>query len=104
MTSLFVRPSYHHYYFGDYYASNNFQSGYYPWYSFHQSRYGYSPIFAHYAAVNRRDRAWEDQLRTTYAYRTQHQDARPPPSSWHRRMLILRMLQKMLILRMLPRM
>ena len=34
LSSLFVRPRYNAYYFGDYYAPNNFQSGIYPWYSY----------------------------------------------------------------------
>lgn len=77
-SSLFVRPAYHQYYFGDYYAASNFNSGIYPWYSFHQSRYGYDPLFSHYAAVNtRRDPQWINGLHDEYRYRRDHPEARP---------------------------
>jgi hypothetical protein len=77
-SSLFVRPAYHQYYFGDYYAANNFNSGIYPWYSFHQSRFGYDPLFSHYAAVNtRRDPRWVENLHEEYRYRREHPEARP---------------------------
>ena len=79
LSSLFVRPSYHSYYFGDYYAPNQFQSGIYPWYSYHQSRYGYDPIYAHSSAINlRRDPRWVDQVHEVYRYRRDHPNARPP--------------------------
>ena len=78
-SSLFVRPSYHSYYFGDYYASNNFQSGIYPWYAFHGSRYGYDPLYSYAAAQNfRTNPRWADELHQTYNYRREHPDARPP--------------------------
>src|SRR5581483_11187085 len=44
---LFARPQTGSYYFGDYYASNYLQAGYYPWFAFHSTRYGYDPLFAH---------------------------------------------------------
>ena len=78
-SSLFVRPANHQYYFGDYYAASNFQSGIYPWYSFHQSRYGYDPVFAHYSVSEvRRDPQWLDHLHDEYGYRRDHPEARPP--------------------------
>lgn len=78
-TSLFVRPSYNQYYFGDYYSTRNFQSGIYPWYSYHQSRYGSDPLFAHYAATNlQRDPQWVDHIHDEYRYRRDHPEARPP--------------------------
>src|SRR5262249_58920663 len=73
------RPSYHQYYFGDYYATNYYQSGIYPYFTFHQSRYGYDPIYSHVAALNlRRDPNWSTQLRQAYIYRRDHVEARPP--------------------------
>ena len=78
VTSLFVRPSCQHYYFGDYYAASNFQLGIYPCYSFHQSRYGYDPIFAHYAVTQvREDPRWLDHIHNEYLYRRDNPDARP---------------------------
>ncbi|MCA1685990.1 MAG: hypothetical protein LC745_08410, partial [Planctomycetia bacterium] len=79
MSSLFVRPSYSSYYFGDYYGGNSAQTGIYPWYSYHQSRYGYDPIYAYASQVNsRRDPQWVDQVHETYRYRREHPEARPP--------------------------
>ncbi|SIO66335.1 YXWGXW repeat-containing protein [Singulisphaera sp. GP187] len=77
-SSLFVRPSYQQYCFGDYYAATNFNSGIYPWYSYHQSRYGYDPLFSHYAAVHtRRDPRWVNGLHEEYLYRRNHPEFRP---------------------------
>lgn len=77
-SSLFVRPAYNQYCFGDYFAANHYQAGIYPWYSYHESRYGYDPLFSHYAAVRtRRDPRWVVGLREEYRYRRDHPDARP---------------------------
>lgn len=79
MTSLFVRPSYGSYYFGDYYAPSYNQSGIYPWYAFHGSRYGYDPIYAYTAAQNfATNPRWGDELHNVYDYRRAHPEARPP--------------------------
>ncbi|MFO0908800.1 MAG: hypothetical protein U0794_10655 [Isosphaeraceae bacterium] len=79
VASLFVRPACHQYYFGDYYATTYVRSGIYPAYTFHQSRYGYDPVFAHVAAVNlRRDPRWLDRVHDEYRYRREHPEARPP--------------------------
>lgn len=78
LTSLFVRPAYGSYYFGDYYAANNFQSGIYPWYSYHQSRYGYDPLYAHYATLNaRRNPRWLNDMHSQYQYLREHPEFRP---------------------------
>jgi hypothetical protein len=77
-SSLFVRPASQQYYFGDYYDASNFQSGIYPWYSFHQSRHGYDPLFAHYATLQgRNDPNWQNNLHEEYRYRRDHPEARP---------------------------
>jgi hypothetical protein len=79
LSSLFVRPAYGSYYFGDYYAPSNFQSGIYPWYAFHGSRYGYDPLYAYAAAQNlRTNPRWADELHQVYNYRRAHPEARPP--------------------------
>jgi hypothetical protein len=91
LSSMFVRPSYGSYYFGDYYAPGNFQSGIYPWYSFHGSRYGYDPLYAYTAAQNfRTNPRWADELHQTYTYRREHPDARPPHTFAQTRMLAAR--------------
>jgi hypothetical protein len=77
--SLFVRPAYGSYYFGDYYAPNYFQSGIYPWYAYHGSRFGYDPLYAYAAAQNLRTNPnWASDLHRVYQYRRNHPEARPP--------------------------
>ena len=44
---LFLRPSYQHYYFGDYYAPQYNQAGFYAAFSFQSSHRGYDPFYAH---------------------------------------------------------
>jgi hypothetical protein len=75
---LFMRPRYQHYYFGDYYAANYHDAGYFPSYSVNSSRYGYNPIFAHERWRNRQDSAWEQRVAATYQHRQDHAEARPP--------------------------
>jgi hypothetical protein len=75
---LFLRPSYRHYYFGDYYAASYYSGGFYASFSFQSGRYGYDPIYAHQRWEHRQDRGWEHHVQTTYQYRRDHEDARPP--------------------------
>jgi len=76
--NLFFRPRYQHYYFGDYYASNYHDAGYYPAYSVNSSRYGYDPIYAHERWRNRQDGMWEQRVIAAYQHRRDHAEARPP--------------------------
>jgi len=75
---LFLRPRYHHYYFGDYYAASYHQGGFYASYSFQSGRHGYDPIYAHQRWEHRHDREWEHRAATSYQYRRDHETARPP--------------------------
>ena len=75
---LFLRPRYHHYYFGDYYAPGYHQGGYFAACAFQSNRFGYDPIYAHERWEHRQDRAWEKRVETTYQYRRDHENARPP--------------------------
>ena len=75
--SLFLRPSYHHYYFGDYYDDYYYKRGFYPWFSPHAKRHGYDPIYAHQRWKHRNDRDWERRLEGDYRHRRDHRDARP---------------------------
>lgn len=74
---LFLRPNYGHYYFGDYYGANYATSGYSPWFSFTSSRTGYDPFYAHQHWTHRTDPQWNQTLETEFAYRRDHDDARP---------------------------
>jgi hypothetical protein len=75
---LFLRPRYHHYYFGDYYAPNYHQGGFYASFSFQSGRYGYDPIYSRQRWTHRQDRKWEHSVETSYQYRRDHETARPP--------------------------
>jgi len=75
---LFLRPSYGHYYFGDYYASNYTAAGFSPWFSFHSSRHGYDPFYAHQRWHHRDDREWDRRMAADFANRRDHEEARPP--------------------------
>jgi hypothetical protein len=74
---LFLRPQYHHYYFGDYYAASYSNRGFYPWYSFH-NQHGYDPIYAHQRWEHRQDSGWEQNIAATFQNRRVHEEARPP--------------------------
>ncbi|NLX99375.1 MAG: BcpO-related WXXGXW repeat protein [Rhodopirellula sp.] len=76
--SLFVRPSYCHYYFGDYYAPAYRSMGIVTWFSFHGDHRGYDPLFAYHYWRHGRDRTWLNDLRHDYEYRVAHVEARPP--------------------------
>ena len=75
---LFVRPGYHHYYFGDYYATRYYRKGIFPWFSPHARRYGYDPIYAHQRWKHRNNPHWERNLQRTYQLRREDRAARPP--------------------------
>ncbi len=75
---LFSRPHYHHYYFGDYYANNYSTGGYYPWFSYGQSGYGYDPFYARQRWDNRQDPDWHQRIEGDFANRRDHEDQRPP--------------------------
>ena len=75
---LFLRPSYGHYYFGDYYGSNYASSGFSPWFSFYSSRSGYDPFYAHQRWHHRNDREWDRRVEADFAHRRDHEEARPP--------------------------
>jgi hypothetical protein len=73
-----LRPSYGHYYFGDYYGSNYSSSGFSPWFSFYSSRSGYDPFYAQQRWQHRKDGQWNRQVQADFAHRREHEEARPP--------------------------
>ncbi len=75
---LFLRPSYHHYYFGDYYDSRYEQSGFFFSFSFQSSRYGYDPFYSYNRWEHRQDREWDNRFQASYRYRRENEIARPP--------------------------
>ena len=82
--SLFCRPAYCHYYFGDYYADSYAAVGIYPWFSFSGPRYGYDPLFSYYRAYYLRhdgNGRWEASIRGWHDYYHAHPAMRPPHTS-----------------------
>lgn len=75
---LFLRPNYHHYYFGDYYATNYTTAGFYPWFSVQTRGFGYDPFFAHQRWMNRGNPRWAQTLQADFKFRVDNEDARPP--------------------------
>jgi hypothetical protein len=75
---LFLRPSYGHYYFGDYYASTYSSRGFSPWFSYASSRSGYDPFYAHERWHHQNDGQWDRGVEADFANRRDHEEARPP--------------------------
>jgi WXXGXW repeat (2 copies) len=76
---FFTRPAYGHYYFGDYYAADYVRAGIYPWFAFHNSRIGYSPLYTHTVwTVSRQNAQWPAALREHYWTLRREEAARPP--------------------------
>ena len=75
---LFLRPRARHYYFGDYYAPEYRQNGYYPSSNYYTGGHGYDPIFAHERWTHRADAAWERRVEENFTYYRDHQAERPP--------------------------
>jgi len=77
-THLWVRPSYYHYYYGDYYHDRYRDFGIRPWYlSFAFGRTSYDPLFSYYR-WHHRDRDWDRHVRDRHDYYRRNQDFRPP--------------------------
>ncbi len=75
---LFLRSSYGHYYYGDYYGSNYANSGFYPWYSYNSTQYGYDPFYAQQRWLHRLDSGWEQTIQADFQNRFVNENARPP--------------------------
>jgi hypothetical protein len=79
MVHLWSRPSYRHYYFGDYYEARYSSFGIYPWYACRERRGWYDPIYTHQIWRHRRDDPrWDDHERADFDRRRNDPGARPP--------------------------
>jgi hypothetical protein len=74
--SLFVRPAYGHYYFGDFYGPAYARQGLAPWYAW--GRRYQDPLYNYYGWVNRGDPGWARGLRSTFVARYRGDLVRPP--------------------------
>jgi len=75
---LFLRPSYGHYYFGDYYGSNYASAGFSPGFAFNSGRQGYDPFYAQQQWVHRQDAGWIQNQQTSFQNLRAHENLRPP--------------------------
>jgi hypothetical protein len=76
--SFFTRPSYCHYYFGDYYSETCWNRGIYPAFSFQYTKYGYDPIFAHASIqYGKGNPHWAESQRSEYLLRRNDVTKRP---------------------------
>jgi hypothetical protein len=80
---LFVRPTYCHYYFGDYYADHYAGWGFRPWYACdfrYRATYCYDPLLVFYVGYHRRHGRIDycDRLASWNGYYHKHQNHRPP--------------------------
>ena len=78
MASLFERPSYQHYYFGDYYDPRYDRMGFVSWTDARYSANVGNPLFTYYQLQNRTNLNWSRDLRQLYTTRRLDISARPP--------------------------
>ena len=78
VANLFLRPSYHHYYFGDYYAPSYDQGGYYAAAAYQSNRNGYDPLYAQQRWQNRQNPGWNQSSLASYQNLRNNASARPP--------------------------
>jgi hypothetical protein len=75
---LWVRPSYYHYYFGDFYHDRYANWGIRPWYlSFTFGNTSYDPLFSYYR-WRYRDTDWAGGIRDRYDFYRRNEARRPP--------------------------
>jgi hypothetical protein len=74
---LFLRPSFQHYYFGDYYAASYTAGGFLSSSAFTRGRFGHDPIHAHQVWEHRRDPGWHQRSDAAFRDRQDHPFHRP---------------------------
>jgi hypothetical protein len=79
--SLFCRPAYCHYYFGDYYDDRYVAFGIRPWFYYNSPGHGYDPLFGYYRWYHEDhmgEREWGHNLVGWHEYYRGHPEMRPP--------------------------
>ena len=86
---FWCRPSFCHYYFGDYYGPTYVSLGFTPWFNYTYVRGGYCPIYHYHAWYFRtRNPGWDAGLRADFQFRFNHVDARPPRTFVQQQMIV----------------
>ena len=75
---LFVNTGRNHYYFGDYFDPRYERRGYAPWMNFQAGNRYRDPLFNYYHWQHRNNPAWEKNMKTLYAGRSDGSIPRPP--------------------------
>jgi hypothetical protein len=78
LASLFIRPGFGHYYFGDYFEAAYRSRGFVAWINFRVGPGGYDPLFSYYRSAYWGDPRWMNNMRTLYAGRFNGTVPRPP--------------------------
>ena len=78
LSSLFVRPEFSRYYFGDYYAPEYNRQGFVPWFDHRLSVKVADPLFSYTRWNSRADAQWEANLRSVHQERLAGNAPRPP--------------------------
>jgi hypothetical protein len=88
LTALFVGPSCHHYYFGDFFEDRFQRRGFVAWLDYHPTRRSFDPLFNHYRVEFRNEPAWDRNLRDLYRGRFSGEVPRPPHTLVEQRKLV----------------
>jgi hypothetical protein len=75
---LFCQPQCCCYCFGDYYAQNDLQAGYYPCFAYHMSKFGYDPLYGYSSWQHHNDPGWHETLLADYRSLVANVASRPP--------------------------
>jgi WXXGXW repeat (2 copies) len=76
--ALFARPSWGHYYFGDYFDEGYSRRGFVPWIDARVGRHYRDPLYEYERRAYRGREGWERDLRASYAGRFEGDIPRPP--------------------------
>jgi hypothetical protein len=78
LSAMFVGPSRHHYYFGDYFGDAYARRGFTAWIDYRPTRFSYDPIYNHYRVAYRGEPTWDRNLHGLYRARSSGEAPRPP--------------------------
>jgi hypothetical protein len=78
LSSLFVRPTFGRYYFGDYYGAGYNQQGFVPWFNYGLGRNIPDSLYSFSRWNSRADAQWDGNMRGLYQNRLAGTAARPP--------------------------
>ena len=78
MGALFVRTSFHHYFFGDYFEDRYEKRGFVSWPDYRWGKVGFDPNYSYYRHLHAGDPHWETSLHDLYHGRRSGEVPRPP--------------------------